>query len=154
MDTSRFSIVPATWRDLTALRRLENECFREDAWPVLDLIGALTLPNMVRLKAINNENGEMIGFICGDPDTRQQVGWITTVCVDPAYRRQGIGTALLDECERQLRLPRIRLSVARSNHGALRLYEQRGYRKVDVWRQYYRSGDDALVLEKNSLTIP
>ena len=74
--------------------------------------------------------------------------------MDPAYRRQGIGTALLDECERQLRLPRIRLSVARSNHGALRLYEQRGYRKVDVWRQYYRSGDDALVLEKNSLTIP
>ena len=45
------TIQPATWRDLNSLRHLERLCFPKDAWPLLDLVGVLTLPNVVRLKA-------------------------------------------------------------------------------------------------------
>ena len=45
-------IEPATWRDLNALRHLEKVCFPLDAWPLWDLVGVLTLPNVVRLKAM------------------------------------------------------------------------------------------------------
>jgi ribosomal-protein-alanine N-acetyltransferase len=141
-----FQIVQASWRDLSALRKLEQVCFGVDAWPIFDLIGVLSFPGIVRIKA-TNPSDELIGFVAGDVDQQKRLGWITTIGVFPAYRRAGIASALLDECEMQMGMPRVRLSVRRSNQPAIDLYEKRGYRLVDVWPKYYTSGEDALVLE-------
>lgn len=108
-----FSVVPAKLKDLGALQRLEKECFAQDAWTILDLIGVLTLPDTIRLKAVAGD--EMIGFVAGDIRRNEKVGWITTIAVSPKYRQQGVGMALLSICEDQLPFPNIRLSVRRSN---------------------------------------
>ena len=92
--------------------------------------------------------GKMAGFVAGDPHPHEYIGWIATLGVLPQYRRLGIAAALLERCEQELALPRIRLSVRRSNDPALALYKKSGYQLVDVWRNYYNSGEDALVLEK------
>ncbi|MCG2785917.1 MAG: GNAT family N-acetyltransferase [Anaerolineae bacterium] len=139
-------ITPASILDLGALRHLEQVCFPQDAWPLLDLIAVLSFPGVVRLKAI--ENGKMIGFIAGDPRPGEDLGWIATIGVLPNQRGKGIGRALLAACERQMPLSRIRLSVRQSNHQAIRMYEQAGYRSVDHWLRYYNDGEDALVMEK------
>jgi ribosomal-protein-alanine N-acetyltransferase len=133
-------------RDLNALRRLETACFGKDAWPLLDLIAVLTWPDMVRLKAV--ENGEMIGFVAGDPRPSEGAGWVATIGVDPRYQRRGIGTALLHACEEKTRLSRMKLTVRISNEAAISLYEKEGYRFVDIWRRYYNDGEDGLVMEK------
>ena len=57
-------VEPATWRDLNPLRSLEKICFPVDVWPLFDMIGVLTFPGVVRLKA--TQNGEMVGFIAAD----------------------------------------------------------------------------------------
>ncbi len=139
-------VEPATWRDLSAVRNLERVCFPRDAWPLIDMVGVLAFPGVVRLKATHD--GEMIGFIAADIRRLQNVAWIATLCVIPAFRRQGIGAILLSSCEEQLSIPRIRLSVGASNEAALRLYTRFGYVRHDVWRRYYSDGEDALVLEK------
>jgi ribosomal protein S18 acetylase RimI-like enzyme len=144
--TGTFQIERAAWQDLNELRKLEQICFGEDAWPLWDLIAALTMPKIIRLKAV--QDGKMIGFIAGDPHPKEGVGWIATLGVLPEYRRQGIASVLLGRCEQELNLPRIRLSVRKDNEGALKLYYNTGYALVDVWRKYYLSGADALVLEK------
>lgn len=141
-----FQITRAGWHDLAELRHLEEVCFAEDAWPLWDLIAVLTLPKIVRLKAV--VNGKMAGFIAGDPHPREGIGWIATLGVLPTYRRLGIADALLSQCEAELTLPKIRLSVRRSNDPALALYKKSGYQMIDVWRNYYFNGEDALVLEK------
>ena len=133
-------------RDLNALRRLETVCFGKDAWPLLDLIAVLTWPDMVRLKAV--ENGEMIGFVAGDPRPSEGTGWVATIGVDPRYQRRGIGRALLHACEEKTRLPRMKLTVRMSNEPAISLYEKEGYRFVDIWKRYYNDGEDGLVMEK------
>jgi len=66
----------------------------------------------------------------------------------PEYRQQGIGTALLQTCEKRLAVPRIRLSVRISNGDAIRLYTRLGYQRSGTWSRYYADGEDALVLEK------
>ena len=132
--------------DLGALRRLEKECFEKDAWPLLDLFAILTWPDVIRLKAVENE--EMIGFIGGDPRPSQSVAWIATIAVDPRFQRQGVGRMLLHACEEQVKLPRMRLSVRISNYTAIALYEQEGYQTVDVWGRYYSDNEDALIMEK------
>jgi ribosomal-protein-alanine N-acetyltransferase len=141
-----FQILRAGWQDLNDLRKLEDICFDVDAWPLWDLIAVLTLPKIIRLKA--TVDGKMVGFIAGDPHPREGIGWIATLGVLPQYRRLGIAAALLDQCEQELALPRIRLSVRRSNEPAIGLYKKFQYQMVDVWRNYYNSGEDALVLEK------
>jgi N-alpha-acetyltransferase 10/11 len=139
-------IQPASIRDLGALRRLEHVCFDKDAWPLLDLIAVLTWPDVIRLKAV--DDGEMIGFIAGDPRPSQGAVWIATLGVDPGYRRRGIGLELLQACEEQVQLPRVKLTVRISNDGAISLYKKAGYRTVDIWKQYYNDGEDGLVMEK------
>ena len=140
-------IQPASIRDLGDLRRLEHVCFEKDAWPLLDLIAVLTWPDVIRLKAV--ENGEMIGFVAGDPRRSEGASWVATIGVDPRYQRRGIGRALLHACEEKTTLPRMKLTVRMSNEPAISLYEKEGYRSVDIWKRYYNDGEDGLVMEKN-----
>lgn len=139
-------IQPANLLDLKALRKLEHACFEKDAWPLLDLMAVLTWPDIIRLKVV--ENGEMIAFAACDPRPSQSAAWIATIAVDPRWQRRGIGRMLLRACEERVRLPRVKLSVRISNHGAISLYEQEGYQTVDVWGRYYSDEEDALVMEK------
>jgi ribosomal protein S18 acetylase RimI-like enzyme len=139
-------ILPASIRDLNALRKLERICFEKDAWPLFDLIAVLTFPDVVRLKAV--EDQQMVGFIAGDPRPSQGFSWIATIAVLPGYRQRGIGRALLLTCERQLSTPRVKLSVRASNQTAINLYEQQGYRTTDIWNAYYNDGENAIVMEK------
>ena len=140
-------IIPASIRDLNALRKLENICFEKDAWPLFDLIAVLTFPDVVRLKAMDND--QMVGFVAGDPRPSQGFSWIATIAVLPEYRQMGVGRALLRACEAQLKTPRLKLSVRVTNQKAINLYEQEGYRRMDIWKAYYNDGENALVMEKS-----
>lgn len=142
-----FSIEPASWHDINELYQLEKECFKQDRWVLLDLIAALILPGIVRLKA--TVDGQMIGFIAGDSKSDKSVGWINTLGVLPVYRRQGVASNLLAACEAQIDVGRIRLYVRRSNQDALKLYEKSGYRRAGIKLKYYARGEDAFILEKS-----
>lgn len=139
-------IMPASLRDLLPLRKLEKLCFPVDAWPLLDLIGALSFTNVVRYKGTVGE--ELAAFIAGEIRSSTRTGWIATVCVHPDYRRQGIADQLLDRVEVEMGQPRVRLTVRESNTGAIALYQHRGYYEVNRWRNYYKGGEDGIVMEK------
>ena len=140
-------IEPATWRDMGSIRAVEQAGFDTDAWPLLDLLAALTFPDVVRLKAVLGER--VVGFSGGDIRRSQRLGWITTLGVLPEFRRQGIASDLLVATETAIGQPSIRLCVRRSNSGAIRLYYKFGYLQIGVWPAYYADGEDALVLEKD-----
>jgi len=141
-----YKIEQAGWRDLLALSSLEHACFEQDAWPLVELMGVLTFPGVVRLRAVANE--KLVGFIAGDPRKREDTGWILTLAVAPEKRRMGIAEALLMRCEEELKMPVIKLTVRRNNLPAIKLYQKLGYEQVDIWSKYYRSGEDGLVFEK------
>jgi [ribosomal protein S18]-alanine N-acetyltransferase len=139
-------IQKANIMDLSALRKLEQISFDKDAWPLFDLIAVLTFPEVVRFKAV--EDGQMVGFVAGDPRPRDGWGWVATIAVDPRYQRRGIGRALLHQCEASLGVPRVRLTVRISNQGAVTMYEKEGYGLIDIWQAYYNDGEDAMLMEK------
>ena len=139
------AILPVGWRDLRQVVRVERECFRDDAWPLVDILAVLVIPGIVRLKAVVSD--QIVGFAAAE--VRSGVSWITTIGVIPAHRRRGIARAMLAACEEQLSTERIRLCVRRSNLVAQFLYQQQAYRQVDTWPRYYRGGEDAIVMEKN-----
>jgi ribosomal-protein-alanine N-acetyltransferase len=142
-----FVIETASFNDLGGMRTIEKVCFPQDAWPLLELIAALSLPGLIKVKAVVED--KMVGFVGGAAKRHKGEGWITTLGVLPQYRRLGIATVLLDECERALEMPIVRLSVRRSNLAAQTLYYKRGYTHTEVWEHYYEGGEDAFVLEKH-----
>lgn len=141
MDIIKTSIL-----DLNALRKLEQESFGKDAWSLFDLIAILTFADVIRFKAV--EDDQMVGFVAGDPHPRDGWGWIATIAVDPRYRQKGIGRALLQACESKLGVPRVRLTVRTSNHAAIAMYEKEGYATTEIWKAYYNDSEDGIVMEK------
>ena len=141
-----YTIENATWRDLFGVRQVEQISFPKDMWPIWDIIGVLTFPNVIRLKAVSD--GKIVGFVAGDVRHGKELSWIATIAVLPEFRRLGIGRALLAGCERLLPTPEIRLCVRASNLDAIRMYQECGYVRQEVWDRYYFDGEAAIVMEK------
>ena len=145
MQNGPIIIEKAGFSDLLVLQKLEKACFDKDAWPLFDLAGVLTLPRIIRLKAI--VSCKMAGFIAGDADN-QNIGWVSTIGVFPEYRRMGVGAALLKAFEADVSTPEIRLTVRQSNQPAIKMYEELGYSSIETWEAYYKDGEDGLVMRK------
>jgi ribosomal-protein-alanine N-acetyltransferase len=141
-----FVILPARLSDLNALNNLEKAVFKQDAWPVIDLIAILLLPGTFHLKAQVGKN--IIGFIAAEENFFEKNATINTVGVDGAYRRQGVARALMKSIEECINRRIIRLCVRVSNQGAINLYEELGYRKKRTQFHYYNDGEDAFEMEK------
>jgi [ribosomal protein S18]-alanine N-acetyltransferase len=90
-----------------------------------------------------------LGFVVAE--LRRNVGHIITIDVLPQWRRQGIGSTLLDACEARLEAQHCRsvvLETAVDNTAALSFYKRHQYHVVKTIPHYYRMGVDAFVLSK------
>jgi ribosomal-protein-alanine N-acetyltransferase len=78
------------------------------------------------------------------------------VSVDPDRRREGIATALLSALIERVGDPeaQVTLEVRQSNHGAIQLYGQFGFRSAGIRRRYYQdNGEDALIMWRTPATL-
>lgn len=83
---------------------------------------------------------------------------IASVCVDPAYRRLGGGTKLLQTLLRQARLSgaqNVYLEVRASNQAAQELYRCAGFECIGVRKRYYTNPlEDAVLMRCEILRQP
>ncbi|NMB55893.1 MAG: GNAT family N-acetyltransferase [Leptolinea sp.] len=147
-----FEILPARLHDLNALKTLENEVFRQDAWPVLDILAALIFPGGIHLKA--QFDGTIIGFISVEENLFDSIAWVSLVGVAAPYRGQGVGRSLMTAAEKRTRRTILQLCVRRSNLGAIHLYEKLGYQKKEIRQHYYADGEDAYLMRKELRSKP
>src|SRR3990172_6665647 len=145
-DAASIEFVGASLWDLNSIRVLERLSFELDAWPLIEMIGVLSLPSIERWKAMDGD--KVVGFVAADVRRRQDLAWIATIAVHPDYRGRGIGGQLLELAEQRCGMSRMRLSVRQGNQAAQRLYQRRGYIQIDVWPKYYEGDEDAIVMEK------
>ncbi len=129
------------------LAEIERACF-SDPWSQ-EALGS-HLESACGVTLICREDGITAGYLAGillPPESE-----LYRVAVLPAYRRRGIGDALLlafldlakgAGCETDL------LEVRASNVAALSLYERTGYQRISIRKQYYRHPtEDAIILMK------
>jgi ribosomal-protein-alanine acetyltransferase len=80
---------------------------------------------------------------------------ILNLSVDPAKRRSGNATSLLQKALSELaklRVHRLFLEVRESNRAAISFYEKNGFAETGLRAKYYRDPDEAAVLMMRELT--
>ena len=90
---------------------------------------------------VAEREGELVGYAFGGMEgndymaLRGPAGVLYDLVVDPAHRRQGIGTALMDAALAalgKLGAPRVLLFTAEKNHGAQAMFAGAGFRRTMI----------------------
>lgn len=78
-------------------------------------------------------------------------GYIQTICLKPAFRGKGIGTALLQFCEERIykMSPNVFMCVSSFNHEAQKLYARLGFEKIGELKNHIVQGHDEYILRKS-----
>ena len=130
----------ATVEDIDAINELDKKFFN-------DSLGRDFLLNDLLNNAMANYfvaviDKQIVGYIgswVADNTT------ILNFCVDSDYQKQGIGTKLLQSVIDN-GVGCLSLEVRVTNKNAIRFYELRGFKKAAIRQNYYKNGDDAILM--------
>ena len=159
-----FSLRSYTPTDLEALFEIDQRCYPPEIaysrremrnylrFPGADCVIAETTAEKI---AAARPDRNIIGF-CITAHLRDE-GYIITMDVLAAHRRQGVATALLEQAERRLAgngVSEVGLETAIDNDSAIAFWQKHGYRKIGIQRDYYPGGVDALSMRKTIRKSP
>ncbi len=131
------------YSDLPAVLSIERRAF-ETPWSLAMFVLELSKPSGICLAIADRER--LAGYlVC----SRYADVWhLMNIAVPPEQRRRGIARRLLEQLfEEAGPNARYTLEVRTSNHGAIAMYEQLGFRRAGHRRRYYHdNGEDALIM--------
>ena len=135
--------------DLKGICLVENSSFT-DPYPH-GLIDRLLRESSSSFLVAESPLGTMVGYCVAAVMGKD--AHLISVAVLPAYRRRGIGTALIRRLLVCLssRVNELRLEIKQGNVEALTLYESLGFRRLEFIPNYYEDGATAV---KMLLTFP
>ena len=142
-------------RDLGDIERIERRSY-PTPWSRSMFASEVAKPSSICLGAFDAETDELLGYLI---ISRYVDAWhVMNVAVSPLRRRQGIASLLLNRLF-ELTAGRSRrgytLEVRVSNAGAIKLYEELGFRPRGVRRGYYTDNrEDALIMWKDPVSEP
>ena len=136
--------------DFDDVQRIENECFKEP-YSTEDLHYEFE-QNPVNKIIVAEIDGKVVGFI--DFLITFNSATIMQVAVTKNFRKNGIGTKLLEKMEdffpKEIDdiVENITLEVRESNEPAKKMYLKNGYKIVVVKSNYYKDGENAMYMLK------
>ncbi|MGI9104068.1 MAG: GNAT family N-acetyltransferase [Terriglobales bacterium] len=148
--------------DFRELWRIDQQCFapgiaysqRELAW-YMAMRGAFTIvaeqESSDTVGKSEDDSRSIVGFLVGQKHARG-MGHVVTIDVLPQARRSGVGSQLMNECERRLSsmgCKSVYLEMAVDNAPALRFYKRHGYSILKTIPRYYNGELDAFLLGKD-----
>ena len=133
--------------EIDEMLAVEREAFT-NPWTREMYLAECANPDVSHFFLARDLSGRLVGF-CAFWRILDELH-INNLAVLPDYRRQGIGSALLDRVlaeGQRLGAAHATLEVRQSNDAAVQLYERWGFRVAGVRRHYYTKPDeDALLL--------
>jgi len=134
--------------DFAALHRLDQACFPPGiAYSKTMLRYFLKLPSADCVVA--EDQGRIVGFILTEENP--PLAHIVSLDVAESHRRQGVGSMLLAESEKDLALRGVRhvlLETAIDNAPAVAFWQRHGYRIEATLKRYYLRRLDAYEMRK------
>jgi ribosomal-protein-alanine N-acetyltransferase len=147
-------IRPMTHSDLARVLEIEVDLFPVDAWSEDLFLGELAEASISRDVSVAILDSEIVGYASFRYVGKQ--GDVNTVAVASNQQGKGIGTALMDWLESQAVLRNVReifLEVRSDNEAAIKMYDARGYERIDIRRNYYGNTIDANIMRKRVANV-
>lgn len=141
-------IMRMTEEDTAEVAEIEKKCF---AMPWSEKSFRDEMKNKLAVYFVAKTEGRCVGYagfwnVSGE-------GGITNVAVLPEYRRQGVGSRIIEEMihtANSLNLELLTLEVRKSNTAAQSLYRKYGFDIIGERKRYYRdNGEDAWIMTKS-----
>lgn len=144
--------------DFAALYAIEEQCFEPPFRFSLRTMRELLAAQSARAW-IAESDGAMAGFAILEVTHGPELAhaYIDTLEVAPRFRMQGLGAALLMQCERTAlgaNAAVLWLHVAAENDAAIRLYEAHGFEQLATEKNFYARGRHAHVYSKALHSVP
>ncbi|MHB8594229.1 MAG: ribosomal protein S18-alanine N-acetyltransferase [Acidimicrobiales bacterium] len=147
-------IVPLRRRHLRAVVRIEEECY-ERPWSATLFLSELAQRTSRRYTAATV--GPLVVGYAGLMLVEDE-GHVTTLTVDTAWHRHGVGTMMLLDLARvapRMGARHLMLEVRAGNDAAQALYRCFGFAPAGVRRNYYaETGEDAIVMWAHDVDSP
>ncbi|WP_026377170.1 GNAT family N-acetyltransferase/peptidase C39 family protein [Aestuariibacter salexigens] len=135
--------------DISALYKLEQRCFTSDRLSKRSFTNWVDAPHGLLMVSESAQGINGYALVWCRKGTR--LARLYSLAVDPDARGQGVAHALLDAVEQgavQRGRLFMRLEVSETNHGAISLYKQHGYKVFGEYPDYYDDHADALRMQK------
>jgi ribosomal-protein-alanine N-acetyltransferase len=137
--------------DIPTLVVLDKEYFPYSPWSPAQFKEEFAGIPSTRFFEVAISDNEIVGYAGVFVPGPDSVADILTVTVIDGFRRQGIAKRFIKDIEDYCQTKgsrAIMLEVATENTAATSLYENLGYSQISIRSNYYGSGRDALVMQK------
>jgi ribosomal-protein-alanine N-acetyltransferase len=143
-----FKIRPYAQRDFAAVHKLDQLCF-----PPGISYSKWTLQHFLNLSSadclIAEDGNKLAGFLLSEENP--PLAHIITLDIAEAYRRQGVGSALLREMDEHFvfrGVESVLLETSAENQSGIAFWQHHGYRTEAVLKRYYLGRIDAYEMRK------
>ncbi len=137
--------------DIPTLVLLDKQYFPYSTWSVAQFKEEFAGIPSTRFFELAISDNQIVGYAGVIAPGQGAVADILTVTVIDGFRRQGIAKRFIEDIESYCQTKEsnaIMLEVATDNSSAISLYENLGYSQISIRSNYYGSGKDALVMQK------
>jgi ribosomal protein S18 acetylase RimI-like enzyme len=150
IETTQFTVSGCRFREIGAVADIQRKSFRPGlAYGYVQLLLLWLLPNVSFFVARTSGN-IVAGCLIADRYLRNVR--VVNIAVDPGFRRQGVGSLLLDHAQRELPDGHVTLIVEEFNEIAKSLYAKEGFHEVGHARNYYGRGRNGIWMRKDRAT--
>ena len=126
-----------TSKDLDAIVAIDTQILGKSRWDYWLMKMSLAEQRLPMASLVAEADGKVVGFILGDAsgyeyDVPENIGWIDTIGVDPAYQKQGIARMLMNEMIANLKkvgVDTVYTMVNWRDWNLLKFFDAFGYKK-------------------------
>ena len=126
-----------TSKDLDAIVAIDTQILGKSRWDYWLMKMSLAEQRLPMASLVAEADGKVVGFILGDAsgyeyDVPENIGWIDTIGVDPAYQKQGIARMLMSEMIANLKkvgVDTVYTMVNWRDWNLLKFFDAFGYKK-------------------------
>lgn len=141
-------MIAREWKksDIAQIAEIEKQCF-SDPWSEQAFESSMNTPFFYGL--LFEEGGQVCAYAC--EMVIFEDAEILNIAVAPSFRRRGLGKELMLALENYAKnkgAERLLLEVREGNLAARGLYEKQGFLAFGVRKNYYKDGENAIVMQK------
>ena len=126
-----------TSTDLDAIVAIDTQILGKSRWDYWLMKMTLAEQRLPMASLVAEADGKVVGYILGDAsgyeyDVPENIGWIDTIGVDPAYQKQGIARMLMNEMIANLKkvgVDTVYTMVNWRDWNLLKFFDAFGYKK-------------------------